>query len=80
MSAPAKHRLRLPLIVLGAGAVAVIWGIVAYRPAPALPRDADHTRSDVPGGCLECHAPGGVHPQPPDHPISQACLSCHARH
>ena len=79
-TAPPQDRVwrpRAPLLVLILGGLVAGWFLWTYWPAPAIPRDADHTRAGVPAGCLTCHGPAGSHPQPPQHPISEACFSCH---
>lgn len=73
----AARRGRLPLLVLAAGVVVVAVFLFTYHPAPVIPRDRDHIGVPLPAGCLNCHGPGGKSPRPENHPISQACLSCH---
>lgn len=70
-------RRRLPLLVLAAGVLVVAVVMFTYHPAPVIPRDRDHVAAGLPEGCLLCHGPAGRAPRPDDHPISQACLSCH---
>ncbi len=75
MSAPSRRWL--PLAVLGLGAVVVAFFLLTYNPAPVIPVDRDHKSARLPSGCLGCHGPGGQSPRPENHPISEACLSCH---
>jgi hypothetical protein len=70
-------RRRLPLLVLAVGAMGVAIIVFTYDPAPVIPRDRDHVAISLPEGCLVCHGPAGRAPRPENHPISQACLSCH---
>jgi hypothetical protein len=72
-----SRRRRLPLAVLAAGILLAIWLALTFRPAPVVPRDRDHRGITVPAGCLDCHGAGRSHERPPDHPISEACFSCH---
>ena len=74
---PRAGRRWAPLAILGLGVLVAGWFLLTYRPAPVVPRDQDHVGARVPGGCLTCHGPAGSHPQPPDHPINEACFSCH---
>ena len=72
-----KPRSRLPLVVLGVGAVLTLWFLLGFQPAPRVPADEAHRTSSPPAGCLSCHARGARHPQPPDHTNREACFSCH---
>jgi hypothetical protein len=75
MSAP--RRRWLPLAVLGLGVAVAAFFMLTYNPAPVIPGDRDHVSARLPTDCLRCHGPGGSSPRPEDHPISEACLSCH---
>ena len=74
---PERSRARLPLLVLGIGAVLTLWFLIGFRPAPGVPADDTHQTAPPPDGCLECHAKDGPVPQPPDHTNRQSCFSCH---
>jgi hypothetical protein len=74
---PVVRRRWAPLVVLGLGALVAGWLLLTYHPAPVVPRDPDHLAARVPAGCLTCHGPEGSHPQPANHPINEACFSCH---
>ena len=63
------------LLTLSSLVVAVF--LYTYNPAPVIPRDRDHVPAGLPESCLVCHGPAGRAPRPDNHPISQACLSCH---
>ena len=75
MSAPSRRWL--PLAVLALGAAVVAFFLLTYNPAPPIPPDRDHKSAGIPTGCLRCHGPAGKSPRPENHPISEACLSCH---
>ena len=42
-----------------------------------VPVDENHPRPLVVAACRDCHAPGKVAPQSPDHPPKDACMLCH---
>ena len=42
-----------------------------------VPVDENHPRPLVVAACRDCHAPGKVAPQPPDHPPKDACMLGH---
>jgi len=71
------RRRWLPLAVLVLGILVVGWFALTFRPAPVVPRDRDHQGLTAPTGCLDCHGAGRRHERPADHPISEACFSCH---
>lgn len=75
MSGP--RRRWLPLAILALGVAVVAFFLLTYNPAPPIPSDRDHRPARIPNGCLGCHGPGGQSPRPENHPISEACLSCH---
>ena len=78
-AAASGRRRWLPWLVLGLG-VAVTLGIaLTWRPAPVIPADPDHARAADPQACLVCHGLGRPQARPPQHPISEACFSCHRR-
>jgi len=76
---PAGKRRWLPLLVLGLGVAVTIGIALTWRPAPVIPSDVDHTRAADPRACLVCHGSGRPQARPPQHPISEACFSCHRR-
>ena len=82
VAAPARSsglRRRLPLLILGLGLAATLAVVLTWRPAPAIPADPEHARAADPAACLVCHGLGRPQARPPDHPISEACFSCHRR-
>ena len=42
-----------------------------------VPVDDNHPRPLAVALCRDCHAPGKMAPQPPDHPPKDACMLCH---
>jgi len=61
-------------ILLMVGSLALLAGPRTKR---YVPEDENHPRPLVVTTCRDCHAPGKMAPQPPDHPPKEQCMLCH---
>jgi predicted CXXCH cytochrome family protein len=57
--------------------VAAVLLVTTGRKPPRLPGDRDHALDQAEERCLSCHAHGARNPRPADHPLRDACFSCH---
>jgi hypothetical protein len=63
------------------GGALLMVGTLAFLakdpPARYVPVDDNHPRPLVVAACRDCHAPGAMAPQSPDHPPKDQCMLCH---
>lgn len=63
------------------GGTLLMVGTLAFlsktREKRYVPEDEYHPRPLAVALCRDCHAPGKMAPQPPDHPPKEQCMLCH---
>lgn len=70
-----KRDLIFLAIVIGV-VTALSLGSSERRTAPT-PNDPVHRQVTTRQGCMQCHGPGGIRPQPKGHTRQEQCFQCH---
>lgn len=50
---------------------------ISGKKYPQMPADENHLGKTDLSACTECHGPGKILPQKPEHPPKSECFKCH---